>query len=94
MCHAGFLADGAALSSYQLMASTGQPAMDLTRLVAKEVHRPAVRREATPHLTYAVKWQASECALSAGDRPLRRHAVEWLVTSGKQQCAHTDFSSS
>ena len=64
--------------------------MDLTRLVAKEVHKPAAIPAATPHLTYAVQWQASDRAINDGDtadRPVGRRPVEWLVTSGKQQCA-------
>ncbi len=87
---AGFTADGAALSSYQLLACGGQPAMDLTRLVAKEVKRPAVTREVAPQLTYEAQWQASDCATDSGhneSRPARRRPVEWLVTSGKTQCA-------
>ncbi len=87
---AGFTADGAALSSYQLVAHSGQPAMDLTRLVAKEAQRPHKTREAAPQLTYEVQWQASDRATDFGDdegRPARWRPVEWLVTSGKTQCA-------
>ena len=87
---AGFTANGAALSSYQLIGRGGQPAMDLTRLVATEVHRPVATREAAPQLTYEVQWQASVRATDFADaegRPARRRPVEWLVTSGKTQCA-------
>ena len=87
---AGFTVDGAALSSYQLVARGGQPAMDLTRLVAKEVSRPVVTREVAPQLTYEVQWQASDRAIGFGDAEGKlagRRPVEWLVTSGKTQCA-------
>ncbi len=85
---AGFVADGAALSSYQLSVGAGRPAMDLSRLVAKEVQRPAVTPTPARQLTYTVQWQAAEPLVGAEDRPegvqRARHSVEWNVTTGKQ----------
>ena len=90
MCRqAGFKADGAALSSYQLSVGAGRPAMDLSRLVAKEVQRPAMTPAPAPQLTYTVQWQAEKSLAGAGDRHAgahrARHSVVWDVTSGKQR---------